>query len=87
MDDLFNERTPRDKLPIDAQIAAVNREISLREAVYAKMIVNGKMSRAKAERQIAEMEAVRDTLAWVRDNKLLIVDALIKKTEGESNHE
>ena len=75
MTDLFTEPPPRRKVSIEEQIAAVNREISLREAVYTKMIVSGKLTRAKADRQIGEMQAILDTLIWVRDNRAAIVEA------------
>lgn len=85
MNDLFNEQEtlPRQKISIEDQIAAVNREIVLRDAVYAKMIANGKMSRVKAQKQIAEMEAVRNTLAWVREHRELIADVVRHKTQGD----
>lgn len=47
------------------QIAAVEREISMRNHVCFRRVGAGQMSREKAEREIALMEAVLDTLRTV----------------------
>jgi len=53
-----------DLLPItlDDQIAAVRREIAMRERVYPRQIGNGRMSRKTADRELALMQAVLETL-------------------------
>lgn len=54
-------------LPIDlaAQRAEIEREIALRRRVYPRWTEAGKMSHAAADRQIAVMEAVLETLTKV----------------------
>lgn len=47
---------------IEEQIACVEREIRMRESVYPKWVSLAKMSRAKADSEIACMKAVRETL-------------------------
>lgn len=49
-------------IPLDAQIACVEREIRLRERVYPNWIAHGRMTKAKADSEIATMRAVLDTL-------------------------
>lgn len=44
------------------QIKCVKREISMRERVYPRFIKSGKMTQEEAEREIAAMKAVLDTL-------------------------
>lgn len=60
--------TDRQPIPIllTHQIAAVANEIDLRRTVYEKWIDRGTMTREKADRRIAEMQAVKLTLEWVR---------------------
>lgn len=47
---------------IDAQIACVKREISMREYVYPNQVARGKMTTKQAEDGIAAMKAVLNTL-------------------------
>lgn len=47
------------------QIAAVEREISMRNRVYFRRVGAGQMSLQYAEREIALMEAVLETLRTV----------------------
>jgi hypothetical protein len=51
-------------LPIDpaAQLAEVEREVALRRRVYPRWVADGRMKQAAADRQIATMEAVAETL-------------------------
>ena len=53
---------------IDEQIACVSREIDLRVRVYPRRVADRKMSQALADKQIAAMQAVLDTLLRVRNN-------------------
>lgn len=59
MADLFGGALP---VPLAAQIAEVEREIGQRERVYPRLVAAGKMTPAAAERQIAVMRAVLQTL-------------------------
>lgn len=54
-------------IPLDEQIAAVEREISMRERVYGRRVNEGKMILTEAERGISQMKAVRDTLLVVKE--------------------
>ena len=47
---------------IDAQIACVKRELSLRKGFYPTLIARGKMTPATAEQEIDRMNAVLNTL-------------------------
>lgn len=55
-----------DNLPIavsiDRQIAAVKREIKLRRMVYPERVARERMTQAKADEEIAVMQAVLATL-------------------------
>jgi hypothetical protein len=50
---------------LQEQITAVRREIAMRERVYPKWVVTGRMSQMKADTEIAAMRAVADTLASI----------------------
>jgi len=49
-------------ISIEDQIAAVRREIAMRERVYDSWVRSGKMKRGKADYEIACMKAVLATL-------------------------
>lgn len=51
---------------IDEQIACVEREIRKRRTAYPRWVATGRMSRDKADREIATMEAVATTLCRLR---------------------
>jgi hypothetical protein len=55
-------------IDLDAQIAAVNREIAMRKRVYPRWIETGRMKQAEADHQIAAMQAVLATLMRTRAN-------------------
>lgn len=63
--------TQTDPLPIDMQIACVEREIKYRTRAYPRWIKAGKMSAAEAEYQLMAMRAVRDTLRRVQEQEPL----------------
>ena len=50
---------------LDEQIAAVKREIRMRESAYPRFVASRKMSQEKADHEIACMQAVLDTLTSV----------------------
>ena len=56
-------------IPIAEQIKCVEREIELRRRVYPRRIADRRMSQAQADKQIAAMSAVLDSLKWRRDQK------------------
>lgn len=47
---------------IDEQISCVQREVGLRRRIYPNRVMTGRMSKQRAEREIAAMEAVLETL-------------------------
>jgi hypothetical protein len=55
-------------IPLNEQIACVEREINLRRGVYARRVSAKMMSADMARREIARMEAVRETLIRLRDD-------------------
>lgn len=50
-------------IPLKAQLAEVRREIALRERVYPRWVLQGKVTQAGAESKLAAMRAVAETLA------------------------
>jgi hypothetical protein len=53
-------------IPIEVQIECVEREIGMRNAVYPRRVLAGKMSQSLADREIASMRAVLATLREVK---------------------
>lgn len=53
-------------ISLDDQLACVQREIRMRERVYPRWTATGKMTAAHAERELAAMRAVLDTLAALK---------------------
>jgi ABC-type nitrate/sulfonate/bicarbonate transport system substrate-binding protein len=52
------------KVPIESQIAEVQREIALRGNVYPGLVGRGKMRQAEADLCLKRMRAVLETLKW-----------------------
>lgn len=52
---------------LDEQIACVEREIKLRRRVYPRHVAGGRMNQPFADKQIALMEAVAESLRWMKD--------------------
>jgi len=52
-------------VPIEAQIACVQREIRMREHVYPRRVAEQKMTQALADRELSTMRAVLATLVMV----------------------
>lgn len=50
-------------VPLADQLACVKREISMRRRAYPRWVADGRMTQAKADAEIAAMEAVAATLA------------------------
>lgn len=57
---------------IDEQIRAVQREIAMRGNVFGKRVAAGRMTRAEADKEIANMQAVLETLERVKQSEQLI---------------
>lgn len=63
MSDLF----AGEPIPIEEQIACVEREIAMRRRVYPRWTAAGKMKPEAAEREINVMSAVLMTLKGLRE--------------------
>ncbi len=50
------------EITLDQQIAAVRREISMRQSVYSRWVASAKMTQTKADHEIRAMIAVLATL-------------------------
>ena len=55
---------------IDDQIECIRRELGYRHKVYARRVESGQMTARLAEREIARMEAVHDTLRSIKQNDI-----------------
>jgi len=53
-------------IPLNAQIACVEREIKMREHVYSRRVQNKKMSQEKADYELQVMRAVLKTLQEIK---------------------
>ena len=49
-------------VPLAEQIAEAERELAMRQHVYARRVLNGAMTQAKADRAIAVQRAIIATL-------------------------
>jgi hypothetical protein len=49
-------------IPLAEQIACVRREVALRERIYPRLVRDGKLRRDEADRELARMRAVLETL-------------------------
>lgn len=49
-------------ITLDQQIACVRRELAMRKNVYPKWVANGRMKQEAAEKEMAHLQAVHDTL-------------------------
>ena len=65
-----------DKVTLAAQILEVDREIAMRRKVYPGWVSRGKMRQAESDLHIRQMEAVRETLEWLKANEDRIREAL-----------
>lgn len=59
-------------IAISEQIECVEREISQRKRVYARLVSTGKMTQHKADRETATMQAVLATLRELENKGRLI---------------
>jgi hypothetical protein len=63
MPDLFPE------VPLEQQIACVEREIKMRERVYPNFVANKRMTQDRADYEIRAMNHVRETLLQQRGTR------------------
>ena len=50
------------RVPIDAQVKCLQREIAMRQRVYPRWVAAGRMTQAKADEEIATMRAALETV-------------------------
>lgn len=56
-------------ISIHSQILEADRELALRRTVYPRQVGAGKMRQSEADLLIARMEAIRETLVFVREHE------------------
>lgn len=66
-------------VPLETQIAEVQRELALRRSVYPSMVARERLTQAEADTHRGNMEAVLATLEWLQRN-----EAAIKARTGEA---
>lgn len=59
-------------VPLEGQIACVDREIRKRLDVYPRLVAKGSLTREKSAHELAAMRAVLDTLQQVARGERLI---------------
>ena len=62
---------PIEDAQLEAEIACAAREIRMRERVYPRWIGDGRMSRTKADDELATMRAIHARLTGLRPPGLL----------------
>lgn len=65
------------KISIDDQIRCAQRELDMRQKVYPNLVRNKKMTEAAAEKEVASMFAIIETLRWAKK--------VAEKIRGNSN--
>lgn len=61
-----------DLVDLPTQVAAARRELEMRRRVYPHWVNVKKMGQAKADEEIANMEAIIRTLEWLAENEAKI---------------
>lgn len=69
------EERPK-KVSLRSQIAEIDRELQMRAEVYPRKVAGRGMTQGMADIQVAHLQAVRDTLAWLQANEALIKQRL-----------
>ncbi|WP_290494460.1 hypothetical protein [Hyphomonas sp. UBA4494] len=64
MTDMF-PNAPR-QISLDRQIECATREVAMRKKVYARRVADNRMPQAKADNEIATMEAIVETLRGLK---------------------
>lgn len=63
------------KWGIEDQIKEVARELALRRNVYPGFVSRGKMREAEAAEHIEKLDAVLETLKWLREHRDRVIAA------------
>lgn len=67
------------RISIDQQVAEVQREIALRRKVYPDLVRAGKLRQGEADLCLNRMEAVLNTLTYMREHRETILAAVAAK--------
>jgi len=59
-------------VPIERQVQCVERELKFRRRVYARRVVDKKMSKTQMDNELEAMEAVLATLQSIAEGQRLI---------------
>lgn len=70
------DEKPKMKISLTSQIAEIDRELSQRKQVYPRLVASHSMRQSIADLQITHLQAVRDTLLWLKENELLLKQRL-----------
>jgi hypothetical protein len=70
------EEKPKLRISLTSQIAEIDRELGQRKLVYPRLVASRGMRQGVADLQIAHLQAVRDTLVWLKENELMIKQRL-----------
>jgi len=62
---------PATQIPIEEQVRCAEREVEKRKRFYPKWVAEGRMPQLKADREIAAMEAIVQTLRNAKQPLLL----------------
>lgn len=69
-------------VPLLDQVKAVGREVGLRRNVYPGLVVRMKLDQAKADHEIAAMEAAYRTLQWMLKHRDRLLELAPELREG-----
>ena len=72
------DEKPKMKISLTSQIAEIDRELGQRKQVYPRLVSSRGMRQSIADLQIAHLQAVRDTLLWLKENELLIKQRMVQ---------
>jgi hypothetical protein len=70
------------QFPLAIRIAEVRRELALRKNVYPGWVRTKKMREGEADRHIAIMQDVHDTLVWLQEHEAFFIQCLSRKEEA-----
>lgn len=71
------------KISLNQQLEEVERELGERKTVYARIASSHPSKRSQLDYQMARMQAVRDTLVWLRDNRTRVLEEVRKEAANE----
>lgn len=62
------------RVTLDEMIAEAGREIGLRRNVYPTFVARQKMSQDDADEHMRRMQAIVDTLNWLKANRRAVIE-------------